>query len=147
MDHVAPSESHGSNVAKHVNSAFSFEPSQLGEDGEKGAGTTHASTAVHHHRPSIQWIGRAHLPHKVQEGSGVIWDSMIRPAGVVILRDNPLFLGAFPLEGEGAGGVISQGQNLLNMDADWTIDTTLFLWPVLVAFQLQKESQRSSNIC
>ena len=75
----------------------------------------------------------------MQEGSGIVWHAVIGPAGVVILRDNPLFLGSFPLEGEGTGGVVSQDQDHLNMDTDWTIDITPFFWPVLVTFELQKE--------
>jgi len=65
--------------------------------------------------------------------SRLSWEKM------VILCDNPLFLGPFPLEGEGTGSVVSQDQDLLNMDTNWTIDTTPFFWPVFVTFQLQKE--------
>ena len=74
--------------------------------------------AVNHHGTSIDRIRGCHLPHEMQKWTGVIGHSMVRPDGEVILPHDPLLFGALFLEGEGADSVLSQGQDILNLDAN-----------------------------
>ena len=69
-------------------------------------------------RPGIHGVGVTHFPDKVQDGSGVLWYTMIRPDSEVELLHNPLLPGTFLLEGEGPDCVLCQLQYFLKVNAD-----------------------------
>ena len=80
----------------------------------------------------------------MEEGTRVLWYTVVRPHCEMELLYNPLFLRALLLEGEGADSVLRQRENLLDLDTELSIDTAP-LWPVLVALQLKEEKVKRAN--
>lgn len=85
-------------------------------ESDEGASPPHSGTAVHHHWPSIGGVAGGHFSHKVKQGGGLLWDTVIGPDGEVELPHDPLHLAALHLQGEGADSVGCQDQIFLDRD-------------------------------
>ena len=107
LDHIAPVIPHGSYEIEHIDGTFVDYPLQLTNETDKGASSSHTSTAVDHHGPGIGGIRDSHFANKMKQGCWIDWYAMVGPAGVMVLYDNPLLLGAVLTDGECPDCVVS----------------------------------------
>ena len=109
---------------------------------------TYCPPAMDHHWSSIHWIAGRNLSNKPQQGSRMLGDPKIWPGSEMVLLDYPLILRIVVMKGEGANGVISEHQGLLQVDPDVPIyhHTFVIVWPVLVTFDLQKVTKHEIGI-
>ena len=70
----------------------------------------------------------------------MVGHSVVRPDGVVELFHYPLLFGAVHLQGEGADGVLSQHQGVVEVDTHGIkhLCPLHLIWPVLVALDLEE---------
>lgn len=145
LHHAASVVAHAADEVEDVEVLLLLDPLQLSEEGDEGASPPHARTAVHHQGSLALPARQHHTPDKLEEGSGVVGHTVVRPDREVKLSNNALVLVAVHLEGESADGVLGKSQFFLEVNTQVAVGTFLFLGPILVAFHLQGKEGEGVN--